>query len=168
MCSYLVPRRRLVTKCSYWLCDVFVQRFFFDFLHTLLFGFSLYSYMLFELAIKVKVWRGVTARYPVVVLAQCYVYNRIARFNIYPTWQFTGYSTYLCGILSSVRAKKWIMLWMRMNISKSIRMKCLKHTYNSHRHTHTHSNTSNTFTLLARILHSILQIAIVIGFRIVR
>lgn len=82
MCSYLIPRRRLVTKCSYWLCDVFVQRFFFDFLHTLLFGFSLYSYMLFELAIKVKVWLGVTTRYPVVALAQCYVYNRIARFNI--------------------------------------------------------------------------------------
>lgn len=34
--------------------------------------------------------------------------------------------------------------------------------------THIRSNTSNTFTLLARILHSILQIAIVIGFRIVR
>lgn len=44
------------------------------------------------------------------------------------------------------------------------------HLQLSHTHTLTHirSNTSNTFTLLARILHSILQIAIVIGFRIVR
>lgn len=97
--------------------------------------------MLFELAIKVKVWLGVTARYPVVALAQCYVYNRIAWFNICIPY-LTIYRIFYIFMRNSVkRASKEMNHVVNANEYFEIDSHEMSKTHLQLSHTHTHTHT---------------------------